>query len=40
MEDRHRKIAEIALSAAGRFSLALAGGYAIQAHGHRVAPKW
>jgi hypothetical protein len=33
MEKRHRKIAEIALSAAGRFSLALAGGYAIRAHG-------
>lgn len=33
MEEHHRRIAEIALSAAGKFSLALAGGYAIQAHG-------
>src|ERR1700722_10162399 len=33
MEERHRRIAEIALSAAGKYSLALAGGYAIQAHG-------
>lgn len=33
MEEHHRRIAEIALAAAGGFSLALAGGYAIQAHG-------
>ncbi len=33
MDERHRKIAQIALAAAGKFSLALAGGYAIQAHG-------
>lgn len=33
MEDRHRKIARVALGAAGKFSLALAGAYAIQAHG-------
>jgi nucleotidyltransferase AbiEii toxin of type IV toxin-antitoxin system len=33
VEEHHRKIAGIALSAAGKFSLALAGGYAIQAHG-------
>jgi hypothetical protein len=33
VEDHHRKIAKIALSAAGKYSLALAGGYAIQAHG-------
>lgn len=33
MEEHHRRIAKIALSAAGKYSLALAGGYAIQAHG-------
>ena len=33
MDERHRRIAEIALSAAGKYSRALAGGYAIQAHG-------
>jgi hypothetical protein len=33
VEERHRKIAQIALAAAGKFSLALVGGYAIQAHG-------
>jgi hypothetical protein len=33
VEEHHRRIAEIALSAAGKYSLALAGGYAIQAHG-------
>lgn len=33
MKERHRRIAEIALSVGGRFSLALAGGYAIEAHG-------
>jgi hypothetical protein len=38
VEERHRRIAEIALSAAGRYSLALAGGYAIQAHGMGSRP--
>ena len=38
MEERHRKIAQVALAAAGKFSLALAGGYAIQAHGIRSRP--
>jgi hypothetical protein len=33
VEDHHRTIAKVALSAAGKYSLALAGGYAIQAHG-------
>jgi hypothetical protein len=33
VEEHHRQIAEIALAAAGKYSLALAGGYAIQAHG-------
>jgi hypothetical protein len=33
VEERHRRIAQLALAAAGRFSLALAGGYAIQVHG-------
>jgi hypothetical protein len=33
VEERHRNIAQVALAAAGKFSLALAGGYAIQAHG-------
>lgn len=33
MEEGHRKIARVALAAAGKFSLALAGGYVIQAHG-------
>ena len=33
MEEHHRRIAEIALSAAGKYGLALTGGYAIQAHG-------
>ncbi len=33
MDERHRRIARVALAAAGKFSLALAGGYAIQAHG-------
>jgi len=33
VEESHRKIAQLALNAAGKFSLALACGYAIQAHG-------
>jgi hypothetical protein len=33
VEDSHRRIAQIALAAAGHYSLALAGGYAVQAHG-------
>ncbi len=33
MEDRHRRIAQIALAAGEHYSLALAGGYAVQAHG-------
>lgn len=33
MQEQHREIARIALSAGGRFSLALAGGYAVEAHG-------
>jgi hypothetical protein len=33
MEAQHRTIAEIALSAAGQYGFALAGGYAISAHG-------
>jgi hypothetical protein len=38
MEEHHRKIAEIALSAGQRYSLALAGGYAVQAHGIGTRP--
>ena len=38
MEEHHRRIAEIALSAGERYSLALAGGYAIQAHGIGTRP--
>lgn len=33
MEARHRALAEIALAAAGSYGLALAGGYAVRAHG-------
>lgn len=33
MEPRHRAIAEIALAAAASYGLALAGGYAVRAHG-------
>ncbi len=33
MEPRHRRIAEIALAVAGSYGLALAGGYAVRAHG-------
>jgi hypothetical protein len=33
VEPRHRRIAQIALSAGGPFGLALAGGYAVREHG-------
>src|SRR5215211_242803 len=33
MEVSHRALAEIALAAAGSYGLALAGGYAVRAHG-------
>ena len=33
MEPRHERIARIALAAGGRYGLALAGGYAVAAHG-------
>ncbi|GIF98488.1 nucleotidyl transferase AbiEii/AbiGii toxin family protein [Catellatospora citrea] len=33
MEARHREITEIALTSVGRYGFALAGGYAVQAHG-------
>ena len=33
MEPRHERIAKIALAAGARYGLALAGGYAAQAHG-------
>ena len=33
MEPRHERIAKIALAAGARYGLALAGGYAVQAHG-------
>ncbi|BFU46880.1 hypothetical protein [Krasilnikovia sp. MM14-A1004] len=33
MDPRHEKIAHIALSAAGTYGFALAGGYAVSAHG-------
>jgi hypothetical protein len=33
MDPRHRNLAHIALTAAGKHGLALAGGYAVQAHG-------
>jgi hypothetical protein len=29
----HRRLAKIGLAAAGRYGFALAGGYAVQAHG-------
>lgn len=38
MEEHHRRIAEIALSAGERYGLALARGYAIQAHGIGTRP--
>jgi hypothetical protein len=33
MEPRHERIAKIALAAGARYGLALAGGYAVRAHG-------
>jgi hypothetical protein len=33
MEPRHERIARIALTAGARYGLALAGGYAVSAHG-------
>lgn len=33
MEPRHEQIARIALEAGARYGLALAGGYAVSAHG-------
>ncbi|WP_250028409.1 nucleotidyl transferase AbiEii/AbiGii toxin family protein [Paractinoplanes maris] len=33
MDPRHERLAEIALTAGGRFGFALAGGYAVSAHG-------
>ena len=33
MEPRHEQIARIALTAGARYGLALAGGYAVSAHG-------
>src|SRR5918997_1584556 len=33
MEPRHQRIAEIALAAGGPYGFALAGGYAVRAHG-------
>ena len=38
MEARHRALAEIALAAAGSYGLALAGGYAVRAHGMGSRP--
>lgn len=38
MEPRHERIAKIALAAGGRYGLALAGGYAVQAHGMGSRP--
>jgi nucleotidyltransferase AbiEii toxin of type IV toxin-antitoxin system len=38
VEERHRKIAEVALLAAGQYSLALAGGYAVAVHGMGSRP--
>ncbi|WP_239334460.1 nucleotidyl transferase AbiEii/AbiGii toxin family protein [Frankia sp. CiP3] len=38
MEPRHEKIAKIALAAGARYGLALAGGYAVQAHGIGARP--
>jgi hypothetical protein len=33
MDERHERIARVALAAGGPYGLALAGGYAVQAHG-------
>src|SRR3984957_9266275 len=39
MEPRHEQIARIALAAGARYGLALAGGYAVSAHGMGNRPK-
>ena len=38
MEPRHERIAKVALAAGARYGLALAGGYAVQAHGMGSRP--
>jgi hypothetical protein len=38
MEPRHEKIAKVALAAGARYGLALAGGYAVSAHGIGARP--
>jgi hypothetical protein len=38
MEPRHERIAKIALAAGARYGLALAGGYAVSAHGMGTRP--
>jgi hypothetical protein len=38
MEPRHERIAKVALGAGARYGLALAGGYAVQAHGMGARP--
>jgi len=38
MEPRHERIAKVALAAGQRYGLALAGGYAVQAHGMGSRP--
>jgi hypothetical protein len=38
MDARHERIARIALATGGQFGLALAGGYAVQAHGIGARP--
>jgi hypothetical protein len=38
MQERHREIARIALSVGGQYGLALAGGYAVEAHGMGTRP--
>jgi hypothetical protein len=40
MEPRHERIARIALAAGARYGLALAGGYAVSAHGMGNRPRW
>jgi hypothetical protein len=38
MEPQHERIARIALGAGARYGLALAGGYAVSAHGIGTGP--
>lgn len=38
MEPRHERITKVALAAGARYGLALAGGYAVQAHGMGTRP--